>query len=117
LAAPVGGVGSFSGGSISITARPRGTLAAAFVVAALFAPPIHAASTPTQLSFSVCPNVTQTIYPLPAPGPGDLQSVTTQLGCAAPAFSANFQGGFTVKGSLSTKSNRGTLLLKGSATY
>ncbi|MFY9578075.1 MAG: hypothetical protein WAQ33_02010 [Gaiellaceae bacterium] len=65
-------------------------LVAAFVVAALVAAPVSAASTPTQLAFAVCPNVTQPIYPGPAPGPGDLQHVTSQLGCAPPVTSANF---------------------------
>jgi hypothetical protein len=62
----------------------------AFVVASVVVTPASAASTPAQLSFSVCPNVTQTIYPGPAPGPGDLQHVSAQLGCAPAVTSANF---------------------------
>jgi hypothetical protein len=65
-------------------------LCAALAAVVLFQGPGSAApagSEPTQLSFQVCPNITQTVYPEPAGG-NDLAAWTTRIGCGAAVASA-----------------------------
>ena len=50
----------------------------------------QAASGPTQLALLACPNVTQTIYPAPAPSNDDLSGWTTRLGCFGPVVSGGY---------------------------
>jgi hypothetical protein len=52
--------------------------------------PAAAAPTPTQVAFSACPKVNQTIYPAGAPSADDLASWTTRLGCGQPVASAGY---------------------------
>lgn len=75
----------------------KGTFAAAFVLAALVAAPARAVSTPSEIDFAICPNVTQTTYTAGGVGP-------SQFGCGSPVFSPGFIG-FQPDNSCTTPTN------------